>query len=72
MEIDQKQKELEAELQKVKRKYFFTLALNIKINKSLFDMDINALYSWATEQKIPVDQWDNWILQHAHNKDARY
>jgi len=53
--------EKQNELDDVKQKYFFLLALNIKINKNLLNMDVNALYTRAMEEKIPPNNWNKWI-----------
>jgi len=60
------------QFQKLKQKYFFTLAINIKMMQSLSDMDVNALYTRIMADKIPVEEWDSWILAHANDKDTLF
>jgi len=60
---NEKQRETQNELDDIKQKYFFLLALNIKINKNLLNMDVNSLYTRAMEEKIPSNTWNKWIYE---------
>jgi len=63
-QLQSKIKELEktvSETDSIKRRYFFSLALNIKINAHLVDMNINDLYTEAISNNIPLETWDKWI-----------
>jgi len=65
-QLQSKVKELEKtanQVESIKRRYFFSLALNIKINSNLVDLDINRLYLEAISKDIPLETWDKWIFQ---------
>jgi len=60
-------KELRDELNDVKRKYFFALAMETKLhlfnNRKNCNVDISDLYQAAVTQNIPHTSWGGWLYQ---------
>lgn len=63
---------LQSQLLKLQEKYFFSLAMNIKMMGSAPQLDVNALYQQALSLGIGVDAWDSWILAHANDTSVRF
>eukprot|EP01126_Amoeba_proteus_P013740 TRINITY_DN15890_c0_g1_i2.p1 TRINITY_DN15890_c0_g1~~TRINITY_DN15890_c0_g1_i2.p1 ORF type:complete len:385 (+),score=91.74 TRINITY_DN15890_c0_g1_i2:112-1266(+) len=57
---------LQKENLKLKQQYFFALAVGIKMMYGV-NLDINELYLKTVEEKVPMDQWDQWIMNGANN-----
>jgi len=55
--------ELEEQYNKLKDRYFFALAINVKMSTNNSSLDLNSLYDEAKELCLPPDQWQDWLLQ---------
>ncbi|KAH3760931.1 hypothetical protein Pelo_7242 [Pelomyxa schiedti] len=56
--------EMSADLKDLQEKYFFALAMNLKmIDSSTSAIDVNHLWSLAQAQNVPHKSWQGWILR---------
>eukprot|EP01130_Rhizamoeba_saxonica_P017453 TRINITY_DN8467_c0_g1_i1.p1 TRINITY_DN8467_c0_g1~~TRINITY_DN8467_c0_g1_i1.p1 ORF type:complete len:235 (-),score=68.52 TRINITY_DN8467_c0_g1_i1:98-802(-) len=67
LDLDERQ-----EMEELKQKYFFSLALNIKLNMKIGDLDVNSMYTRVRKESIPVNDWELWILDHIDDPDSRF
>jgi hypothetical protein len=62
----QQQKNLEEQLSTMKKEYFFSVALCIKLNlsihKEMNNVEIQSLYELLQAESIPVEMWPRWVL----------
>jgi len=60
--LDPKDKSLIADLQKVKKQLFFSLALSFKLNaRTDCNVNIHSLYERAIAENVEWVQWSEWI-----------
>lgn len=68
----QQQKNLEEQLSTMKKEYFFSVALCIKLNLSLYketnNIDIQSLYELLQAESIPVEMWPRWVVNQLEKK----
>eukprot|EP01122_Echinamoeba_exundans_P012318 TRINITY_DN510_c0_g1_i1.p1 TRINITY_DN510_c0_g1~~TRINITY_DN510_c0_g1_i1.p1 ORF type:complete len:428 (-),score=96.58 TRINITY_DN510_c0_g1_i1:38-1321(-) len=57
-----KQRETEELLNKVKDRFFFSLAMNFKLQtRAASAMDLNSLYERVKKEQVPYDKWQEWL-----------
>jgi hypothetical protein len=50
-------------MNRVKDRYFFSLALNVKLTTGNGSLDLNTLYERAKRDQIPFDKWQEWLME---------
>jgi hypothetical protein len=58
-----KQRETEEVMNRVKDRYFFSLALNVKLTTGNSSLDLNSLYERAKREQIPYEKWQEWLME---------
>jgi hypothetical protein len=63
LKINELETESQRETENIKQRYFFSLALNIKMNSNQMEMNVNDLYTQVRSTNLPVETWAKWILE---------
>jgi hypothetical protein len=58
------------DVEALKKEYFFTLALGVKLNRAIQQKptNIDVAEMWKAAQPIPWQQWNNWVLAEIDKK----
>jgi hypothetical protein len=59
---------LETQLEWLKKRYFNSVVLNMKLQGHNSNADINLLFEKLDIQEISLEKWENWISDAMTNK----
>jgi len=59
---------LESQIEWLKKRYFNSIVLNMKLQGHNSNADTSLLYEKLDLQQIPLDKWENWISTSMMNK----